>query len=404
MTIRETKNIISVSTFLTLASMLVSLALVASQTGCSSESQATASTTEPAAAVPSVEVGRVEPGDVERTLVALAELSPKSRITVLPTLAERVSEVNFEEGQEVAQGEVLVRMRRGSLKSSRAQLDAQIESLDAQLAQQERELTRAKKLRDGQVMTSQSVEQLESTLAATKASKNALKASRNQLSLSLDDSVVKAPMKGVIVNKSVQLGDLISPQVPLAQLLDLDTLEATLQLGERDAVLVAVGQTVSVSVDALPGQHFEAKVTRIAPYASAANRTVSVVAELPNPKSVEGVRALKPGLFARAELVVERREHVLTAPSRGLLLDDALLSEQHAGERLRKAFVVVADGTVEQRRVRVGESQGERSEVLEGLALGEALVVRGSRGLADGDAVNAVNLADSDARQLAVVQ
>jgi len=86
------------------------------------------------------------------------------------------------------------------------------------------------------------------------------------------------------------------------------------------------------------------------------------------------------------------------------LLDDALLSEQHAGERLRKAFVVVADGTVEQRRVRVGESQGERSEVLEGLALGEALVVRGSRGLADGDAVNAVNLADSDARQLAVVQ
>jgi membrane fusion protein (multidrug efflux system) len=113
-----------------------------------------------------------------------------------------------------------------------------------------------------------------------------------------------------------------------------------------------------------------------------------------NPRDAQtGERALKSGMFGRADLVVSKRQSVLVAPEPALLLDSRILEQQKPGETLRKAFVVDAQGVAKQRLVRLGARKGSMLEVLDGLAEKEQLVVRGQHGLKDGQLVQLVESA-----------
>ena len=132
----------------------------------------------------------------------------------------------------------------------------------------------------------------------------------------------------------------------------------------------------------------EEKVARLERYFDGTNR-VEVVVD--NPKDEKtGERPLKPGMYCRAELVVERRPNVLVAPERALLLDNQILDRQKPDEVLRKAFVVGDDGTAQKRIVKLGARKGSTWQVLEGLKEGEQLIVRGQHGLKDGQPVQIV--------------
>jgi len=117
---------------------------------------------------------------------------------------------------------------------------------------------------------------------------------------------------------------------------------------------------------------------------------VEVTLENPQDKKT-GLREMKPGMFGRAELTVGRREQVLAAPEPALLLDNTLLKKQKEGEILRKAFVVDDQNVAKQRLVKLGARKGSYYEVLEGLAEGEKIVIRGQHGLKDGQKVKIIS-------------
>ena len=160
---------------------------------------------------------------------------------------------------------------------------------------------------------------------------------------------------------------------------------------ETDVAKVREGMQVQVHLDCCPNEVFPGKVARIFPYLDAQTRTNTVEVILDNPRDVKkGSRRLKPGMFGRAEITVEKREGVLAAPEPALLLDSQILAQQKANEILRKAFVVENGKLARRRLVKLGARKGSLYEVLEGLAEGEKIVVRGQHGLKEGQKVEIV--------------
>jgi RND family efflux transporter MFP subunit len=184
-----------------------------------------------------------------------------------------------------------------------------------------------------------------------------------------------------------------APQIPLCRIISIDRLKVQLKLVEADVPKVHTGQEVKIHMDCCPGRPFTGKISRIYPYLNAQTRTNTVEVTLENPKDKKsGLRELKPGMFGKAELVVGRRDQVLAAPEPALLLDNTLLKEQKEGEILRKAFVVDAQNIARQRLVKLGARKGSYYEVLEGLAEGENIIIRGQHGLKDGQKVKILSL------------
>jgi RND family efflux transporter MFP subunit len=182
--------------------------------------------------------------------------------------------------------------------------------------------------------------------------------------------------------------------VPLCRIIDVDKLKVQLRLVEADVPKVKVGQEVVLHLDAYPKQTFTGEVAVVLPYLEQHTRTNTVEVTVDNPKQEKtGERLLKPGMFGRAELVVERRKNVLVAPEHALLLDNQILDQQKPGEVLRKAFVVEDGGVARKRIVKLGARKGARWQVLSGLKEGERLIVRGQHGLKDGQRVEIVEAA-----------
>ena len=159
------------------------------------------------------------------------------------------------------------------------------------------------------------------------------------------------------------------PGQPLFELVALDPIEVEFSVSERDSARVAVGQPVQVRVAPFPEESFQGEVTVIAPTLDPRTRTLRVKAQIAN-----GDGRLRPGLFARADLGVARREGALLVPEEAVL-------QRADGEVV---FVVTPEDTARRVVVKTGLQREGRVEIVEGVAAQDHVVVRGHAVLVDG--------------------
>jgi membrane fusion protein, copper/silver efflux system len=159
----------------------------------------------------------------------------------------------------------------------------------------------------------------------------------------------------------VQAGEAIEAGRTLYRLADLSTVWIDADIYEQDMRFVRTGQTVSLGMDAYPGEHFTGRVTYIYPEVRAETRSVRARIELPNP----GHR-IKPGMFASVRLDAEVAERALLIPR------DAVL---YTGERAI-VFIDEGGGMYRAREVTTGAEAGGRTQILSGLLAGERVVAR----------------------------
>jgi membrane fusion protein (multidrug efflux system) len=336
---------------------------------------------------------RVQPvgrEDIEDVLSYPADLKPWAEVRVYSRMPDRILAFPWEDGDEIKRGNRVAIVRAGGISEGMEQVGAQIDALDAQINNQELELERLNKLLSSGSISQAEYDRLEAGLRTAKAQRRALTAGKGQLAATASDGTIQAPISGIIADKMLQVGDMASPGVPLCRIITVDQLKLELRLVETDVAKVRTGQEVELKLDAYPGRVFQGVVSAVLPYLDQQTRTNTVEVRVNNPKEEKtGERALKPGMFGRAELVVSKRQAVLVAPEPALLLDSRILEKQKPGETLRKAFVV-DQGVAKERMVRLGARKGSMLEVLEGLGQGEKLVVRGQHGLKDGQKVQLV--------------
>jgi membrane fusion protein, multidrug efflux system len=337
----------------------------------------------------SVDAANAATGDVVEGIDVTGTLSPKYQAEMKSEYGGVVAQVYVNDWAKVrkgdpllkvdtSEGEVLLLKAKAALEMAKAgQLEA-----EAAVARADREYDRAVKLQESGLITRQGMddsrtqkEAASARIAAAKAQVAAAGEDVAQVTTRLSKAVIRSPFDGTVAERLVSVGDLVGEmQKVVFRLVDNRLLELTVSVPSTEMAALRVGQPVRFSTDAFPGREFDGKVAHINPSVSTGDRSVRVIAEVPNDPEV-----LKGGLFVKGRIATGRRTGVVQVPR------TAILSWNVAA---RKGEVFVVDNNVARRRgVTTGAVQGGRVEIPSGLRSGETVVTRGAYLLSDGDAV-----------------
>jgi len=212
----------------------------------------------------------------------------------------------------------------------------------------------------------------EARLAETRAGEAKGAAAVRQAQVALADATIEAPIAGIVTRKHVDEGNMVGPTTPLVRIARVETVKIVGGVSERHLSDLASGRTEAVvAVDAFPDEQFRGKVHLVGEAIETATRTVGVEVRVANPK-----RRLKPGMFARVQLVLVRKKNVPAVPHTAVLRDE------------EGPYVYVVNGSkAHRRRVKLGLTEGALHEVTDGVREGDVVVIRGQRQLGDGRAV-----------------
>jgi HlyD family secretion protein len=209
---------------------------------------------------------------------------------------------------------------------------------------------------------------------ASQAKVKEIEALLAQERIKLGQTSIVAPFRGQISKRYVDVGALVSPSTPLVTLVHTDTVKVIAPILEKDIPRVRVGMKAKIEAQAFPGEVFEGRIARVNSALDQATRTLQAEIEIANP----GHR-LKPGMFVRLEIVLAEKPDALVVPK------DAVMEEGTA----RWVFVVTGNQAV-RRSVRTGLEHYPEIEILEGVAEGERVVIKGQESIRNGLAVRVV--------------
>ena len=290
-----------------------------------------------------VDTLRIEPRPFDEKLNATGSLQSDEEVMLRPERSGIVSEINFNEGDRVEAGRVLVRLRAEDLA-------AQVERTQAQLALAEREGGRQQALGQRQVISRSELDQAKVSSSVAQAEFDIAKAE-------LAKAEVRAPFDGVVGLRSVSVGGYVSPTTDIASFRRLDPLKLELNVPERYGKYIKVGLPVEFSV-AGTDDTFRGAVYAIEPGIDPVTRTIRLRARVPNPEG-----RLTPGAFVEAQLVLERIENAIIVPSLAVV------------PGLKEETVFVArDGKAEVRKVTTGIRTADAVLIEEGLQPGDEVI------------------------------
>ena len=311
-------------------------------------------------AVP-VEIQPLKRAEMIAVYSGTAPIEAHEEAVVVAKVGGEVRQIYVEEGDTVKAGQVLARLDGDRLRLELAQTDANLRKL-------ERDYKRTLDLSERGLLSKSSAENLKFDL-------DALRAGYDRAKLELGYTEIRAPITGVISARNIKVGNTIGPNDPTFTVTDLDPLIAYVHVPEKEFRKIAPGQTAEVVVDALGGDRFVGNIERISPTVDPQTGTFKARVEV-----ADQSRRLKPGMFARVNIVYERRRAALQLPRTAIVDAD--------GEQ---SVYVVTDGKAQQRMIRTGLSNAGWIEVLDGLEGGERVVTVGQAGLKTGTPVKIVD-------------
>jgi membrane fusion protein, multidrug efflux system len=280
---------------------------------------------------------------------------------VVSEIAGRVERIGFREGQAVAAGEVLI------------ELDASI--LRAELAKARSDLTLARANHERAAALASRGMSTQRALDEARAALQAAEAGQALAQARLEKATIKAPLSGVVGLRAVSVGAYVTPGQRIVELADVDPVKVDFRVQELALSELRRGQPIRVTVDALPGKTFEGEIDAIDPLVDVAGRAIRLRARIPNPR-----RDLSPGLFARVQIVVERRENSVLVPESAVFAEGS------------KRFVYrVIDGRAVLTGVQLGQRRPGQVEIRKGLGRGDVVVTAGHQQIRDGSRVDVVN-------------
>lgn len=336
-----------------------------------------------------VEVAPIERGPIELRRTFTGSLEARRRFVVTSHVRGRVQKLTVDLADPVSQGQVVAELEDADEVQGVNEAAAELAVARANVADAESALTiAARELERLEAMRGRGIASeadLDTARTRHLAKKTAVKVARARLQraraglarahIRSGYTRVIATWSGddkqrVVAARHVDEGDTVAPGDPVVTVVDLDPVEAVIYVTEREYGRLAAGQDAVVTTDAYPDTEFRGHIRRVAPVFQASSRQARMELEIPNPDG-----RLKPGMFIRAEVVLERVAEATIVPQAALT--------RRGGET--GVFVVDAAGdSVSWRPVEPGVRQGERVQVsgdgLEGrvVVLGQQLVDDGS--------------------------
>lgn len=304
-------------------------------------------------AVP-VEVAPVEIMAVSEEVEALGTLAADESVVIAPEIAGRVVALGFREGEPVKAGQALVNL-------DTAILDAELKQAQADLGLARDTYERLRALVQRGSGTQVALDEAAAKLAASEARVQLAKAK-------LAQSTILAPFNGVVGLRAVGVGDYVPVGKPLITLTSIDPIKIDFRVPEIYLSRLKVGQPVQMRVDAVPDRKFTGQIFAIDPVVDIVGRAIRLRASIPNADL-----ALKPGLFARLAITVDRRENAMVVPEMAVVPD-----------AVGKMVYVVENGKARRMSVEIGKRLPGKVEIVSGLKPDMQVITAGQMRLRDG--------------------
>lgn len=304
-----------------------------------------------------VDVVVLQEQTISRSLVRPATLAPRLEVRIFNQEEGRLTSLLQYEGDQVAEGEVLARLDDRVLQAS-------LNKAAATLKQARLDLNRLERLVKREMVSAEAIERARTAMVVAQAEVSLLRTR-------LDYSVIRAPFAGVVSARLAEPGDVLAKFSHLLTLTSPSPLLAEVKVSELWLPNLAVGDEVSLTIDALPGKRFSAAIDRIYPGIDPASR--QGVAEVVLDPVPAGAR---PGQFCRVTF--------RSPPSPVLLVPFAALQYDSEGEFVMR---IGEDDKAQRVAVQTGDGVADQLQVLDGLQAGDRVVVRGLLGLKQGSKV-----------------
>jgi HlyD family secretion protein len=365
--------------------------------------------------------------DITQVVKASGGIRARVSVDISAHVVAKIERLYVKEGDTVRAGQPFLELERQAFTAAADSWQAQLRQARTGVRQAEVDLADAEvKLRRGRRLAAEGIvagEQLEAAeLERTSAelrleqAREAVEQAQANLAKALDDlskTTIAAPVSGRVVELNAEEGEVVvsgmmnNPATRIATIADLSELLAELDVDENEVVRVAVGQPVTVTVDAVPDRSYSGRVVEVGSSGSTRTGQGDVTFFEVDVLLDDADERLRPGMSVRAEIEVAAREDALAVPIQAVVErepeerdepgasgDEAPVAVRGGGERTVEDVVfVVADGKARRRRVATGLSTVTDVEITSGLEAGEQIVTgpfRTLRDLEDGDAVRVV--------------
>jgi membrane fusion protein, multidrug efflux system len=308
-----------------------------------------------------VEAATVASVKLPGAITAVGSLRSDETVVVRPEIAGRIAAIHFREGERVDKGQLLVRLDDSVQKADH-------ERARVNLTLQKSKHDRAEDLRGKGFISSQAKDEAVNNLQVADADLQLMQARLQKMEL-------RAPFAGAIGLRMVSVGDYVKEGQDIVNLEATDPLKLDFRVPEVHLAQVRSGQSLQVTMDAIPDKSWSGRIVAINPLIDANGRSIVVRASVPN-----GDGRLRPGMFARVLLFTTDVKDSLMIPEESLFPvgDD-------------KYVYRVVDGRAERRKVGIGQRREGKVEILDGLAAGETVVTAGQIKLRDGTPVRVAN-------------
>ena len=311
------------------------------------------------AAAQDLETVEVRYRDVDMTYSVESVVEAIRQSTVSAQVTGRVVEVNYDVGDTVKRGQVIVRIDESEAKQVVVGSDAQVAQADAAYKNAKRRLERARELAAENFISKSALDSAEAEFRVEEAKLKAARAAQSQAATTRSYTVVEAPYSGVVAARLVEVGEMATPGKPLMTGFDPTAMRVMASVPQYKVAEVRASPRVSVEIPSL-NRWIEGSEVTVLPSADPRTHATTVRVKLGGDQ-----KDLYPGMFARTHFTIGSARK-LVVPAQAVLRRSEV-----AG-----AYVLAADGQFRFRQLRLGEPAGQGLiEVLAGVTAGERIAL-----------------------------
>jgi HlyD family secretion protein len=282
-----------------------------------------------------VQTEKVQMRDITQTVSATGKINPEFQVAITPEVTGEIVTLPVKEGNHVKKGDLLVKIKADSYVAAKDRADANLQGAKATLAMRKAELdkltsdfNRVKEMHAKGLSSDAELEASKSSYLSSEASYAAAEANVSQMQAALKEAVeqlnkttIYSPMTGTVTKMNVELGERVlgsgfSQGTDMMTVSDLGNIEASVDVDENDVVLVSVGDTADIKVDAFGDRIFKGTVTEIGN--SAITEGLGTQEQVVNfdvkIKLSDPDEQLRPGMSCNAEIQTETRHNVVSVP------------------------------------------------------------------------------------------
>ncbi|WP_426192629.1 efflux RND transporter periplasmic adaptor subunit [Massilia sp. DWR3-1-1] len=307
------------------------------------------------------DVATIASRELRLNLPLAGALAPSEQATVKAKVSGVVLDTTLQEGTAVAAGQVIARLDAADQRARVAQMQAAYDEATARVSLATKNNANSQALLKQNYISQSSVDNTQNSVELAQASLAAARAQLDMARIALADTVIRAPLAGVISKRHVQAGEKLAPDMPVATIVNLRLLNLEASVPASEVPRVKIGQEVRFKVDGFARRDFVGKVARISPTTEAGSRSMVVYISVDNSDA-----ALRGGMFAKGAITTEKSAAAPLVPLAAMreLKGDAVV-------------YAIVDGQVVAQRVSLGLRNDDDgvAEVKSGLQEGATVIV-----------------------------